>query len=74
MYKPRANIFIADWLSGQNHKYGKITGIKTSTDVVHATVDIPECISLQDKYYLCTVNDHSKFPVFKITEGSQWTV
>ena len=45
------DLFIADWLSQQNHtedKDGKISGVKIDTDVIHTTWVTPECMSMQN--------------------------
>ena len=49
MYKPGPDIFIADWLSRNNHVEGKdklIEDMDIQVDAIQSTTDMPECVSM----------------------------
>ena len=51
LYKTGTDLFKEEWLSLQNHKENKdngISGMRINIDAIHAVVDIPECMSIQD--------------------------
>ena len=55
LYKPVPEIFIADWLSRNNHVVGKDKPIKNMdiwVDTIQSSVDIPECISIEEIQHL----------------------
>ena len=67
LYKPRPEIFIADWLSQHTHHKGKdelIQDMDIRVDTIQSTTDIPEGISIaqvqqamaQDEHLQCLKN------------------
>ena len=51
LYKPSPEIFIADWLLRNNHIEGKDKPIKDmdiSVDAIQSSVDMPECIFIEE--------------------------
>ena len=61
IYKPGAQIFIADWLSRQNHKEGKdkpIQDMDIWIDAIQATTDLHKCISIPEVQQASLQDDH----------------
>ena len=61
MYKLGPDIFIADWLSRQNHVQGKaklIEDIDIQVDVIQSTTDMPECISMVEIQQALAQDNH----------------
>ena len=61
IYKPGTQIFIADWLSRQNHKEGKDKPIQDMDiwgDAIWAMTDLPECISIPEVQQASSQDDH----------------
>ena len=51
LYKPGPEIFIADWLSRNNHAEGKdkhIVDMEVQVGTIQSSVDMPECISIEE--------------------------
>ena len=61
IYKPGPEIFIADWLSRNNHMEGKHKPIKdmdVSVDAIQNSIDMPECISMAEIQQASSQDDH----------------
>ena len=61
IYKPGPQIFIADWLSRQNHKEGKdrpIQDIGLWVNAIQAITDLPKCISIPEMQQASSQDDH----------------
>ena len=61
LYKPGPEIFIADWLSRNNHIEGKDRPIKIINiqgDAIQTSVDMPECISIEEIQHSSLQNVH----------------
>ena len=61
IYKPGPNIFIADWLSHNNHIEGKdkpIKGMDIRIDAIQSTTDMPECISMAEIQQASVQDNH----------------
>ena len=61
IYKPGAQIFIADWLSRQNHKEGKdkpVQDMDIWVDAIQAMIDLPECVSIPKVQQASAQDDH----------------
>ena len=59
--KPGSNIFMADWLSTQNHSKNKdkeITGIQISINAIQSTTNIPECIKMHELQEATSQDQH----------------
>ena len=67
LYKPRLEIFTADWLSHHNHKEDKnepIQDMDIRVDTIPSVTDIPDCMSIlqiqqttaQDEHHQCLKN------------------
>ena len=51
IYKPGSDLFIAEWLSRQNHKENRddeILDLKVNINTIHMTTDIPDCMTTQE--------------------------
>ena len=51
IYKPGPDLYIADWLSRNNHTEGKdqeITGININMNAISTTGNNPGCTSIED--------------------------
>ena len=51
IYKPGPEIFIADWLSRNNHAEGKdkpIRDMDVCMDAIQSSIDMSECISMAE--------------------------
>ena len=72
IYKPGPQIFIADWLSRQNHKEGKdrpIQDVDIWVDAIQAITDLPECISIPEMQKASLQDDHLQLLQSYITAG-----
>ena len=61
LYKPGPEIFIADWLSRNNHVEGKNKPIKDMdicVDAIQSSVDMLECISIEEIQYASFQDNH----------------
>ena len=61
LYKPRPEIFIADWLSQHNHHKGKdelIQDMEIRVDTILSATDIPECISISQVQQAMVQDEH----------------
>ena len=61
IYKPGPEIFIADWLSRHNHTEGKdkpIKGMDIQVDMIHTTMDMPECVSMAEIQQASSLDNH----------------
>ena len=61
IYKPGTEIFIADWLSRNNHVGGKQKPIKDMdihVDAIQNSVDMPECIIMAEIQQASSQDDH----------------
>ena len=68
IYKPEPDLFIADWLSRQNHKEKKdaeMPGIQLNIDAIQTTTNIPGCKTVHELQqvmshveHLQCLNDH----------------
>ena len=51
LYKPSANLYIADWLSQHNHTENRdqdIAGVNINIHTVSTVVDVPVCMLIED--------------------------
>ena len=61
LYKPRPEIFIADWLSWHNYEEGKdrpIWDMDVRVDAIQRATDIPECIFLSQIKHTIVQDEH----------------
>ena len=61
IYKPGPEIFIAEWLSRNNHVEGKdkpIKDIDVHLDVIQSSADMPECISMAEIQQASSQDQH----------------
>ena len=61
LYKHWPDLFIADWLSLQNHREDwddEIPSMKITIDAIHTTVDIPECMLMQEVWNTTQDDEH----------------
>ena len=61
LYKPRPEIFIADWLLWHNHHKGKdelIQNMDIRVDAIQSATDIPECISILQVQQAMAQHEH----------------
>ena len=61
LYKPGPEIFIADWLSRQNHKENKdaaIHGMDIRVDAIQASMNVPECMLVQQIQQATALDEH----------------
>ena len=61
LYKPGPEIFIADWLLRNNHIEGKNKPIKdmdVQVDAIQSSVDMPECISIEEIQHVLSQDVH----------------
>ena len=61
MYKLGPDIFIADWLSRQNHVEGKdklIEDMDIQVDAIQSNTDISECASIEEIQQALAQDEH----------------
>ena len=61
IYIPGPEIFIADWLSRNNHVGGKdkpIKGMDVWVDAIQSSIDMPECVSMEEIQQASSQDDH----------------
>ena len=61
IYKPGLELFIADWLSRQNHKENKnaeIPGMQLNIDATQTITNIPDCMTIQQLQQTNSQHDH----------------
>ena len=62
-YKPDLDLFVADWLSGQNHKEDKdeeIEGMQVNVNNVETSMNIPDCMMICELQHETDQDNHSK--------------
>ena len=61
MHKLGPELFITDWLSCHNHrenKYKEIHGMDIKVDAIQKSMNVPECISIQQIQQATTWDEH----------------
>ena len=61
IYKPGPEIFIADWLSRQNHIEGNdkpTKGMDIQVDTIQTATDMPECVSVAEIHQASSLDNH----------------
>ena len=61
IYKPGPEIFIAVWLSRNNHIKGKdkpIYNMDVGVDAIQSSIDMPECVSMEEIWQPSSQDDH----------------
>ena len=61
IFKPDPEIFIADWLSRNNHVEGKDKPIKDMdiwVDAIQSSIDMPECVFMEEIQQASSQDDH----------------
>ena len=75
LYKPRPEIFIADWLPLHNHKENKddpIQGMDIRVDAIQSVNDVPECMSISQIQQAIAKDEHLQWLKNNIISG--WPV
>ena len=57
IYKPHPDLFIADWLSSQNHKE-EIAGMQVNINSVETATNIPECMLIYELQHETDLDNH----------------
>ena len=76
IYKPGPDLFIADWLSRQNHKENKdeeIPGMPLNVDTIQTNTNIPDSMMIQHLQQATSQDDHHNSSKIISSEGGQRT-
>ena len=68
IYKPGPDLFIADWLSRQNHKESKdaeISGMQLNIDAKQTTTSFQDCMIIQELQQVTSQNEQVKQHIIK---------